>query len=221
MKHVTVAQTGFLMMAALFAGTAAQAVPLHVTFDGQLSDAGSSAFSLQFDIDTGAAAGSTQIGSCRESDGGGGFTTVPGVYTGFDFSGGISNASFNVDGYANDTLLSTSSFFYSFDFSDICKFYVGFNLEFASGLSIRSSDQVTGQYYLAAATTPSDLFANVLVDSYGGISIGSVLFEDTRIGFITQSNGSVNVVPEPRTLGLFGLGLLGIALGRRRLAAAR
>lgn len=203
--------TGSFLAAALMAGAAAQAVPLRVAFDGQLNDAAGSNFSLQFDLDTAAAAGGAQTGSCR--DGG---TTVAGVYTGFGFSGGISNASFNVDGHAADTMLSGSSFTYGFDFSDLCKFYVGFNLDFASGLSIRSADQVTGRYYLAVDTSPADFFAGVLRDSYGGIDVGSVLFAGERIGFIQNSTGSVKVVPEPLVLGLFGGGLLGVLLLRRQ-----
>ena len=41
----------------------------------------------------------------------------------------------------------------------------------------------------------------------------------TRISHISEFDGGGNGVPEPSILGLLGIGLLGIALGRRRMAA--
>lgn len=85
-------------------------------------------------------------------------------------------------------------------------------------------------YYLLKNSTWHLLFENVIDINWGVVDLNYLLYEleidpnlgdDMMISHIGEFGGDKTSVPEPGTLALFGAGLLGLAMSRRRWAKAR
>jgi len=82
------------------------------------------------------------------------------------------------------------------------------------------------EYFLIKNSTRIALFQNLADLDWGVFDSGllsstmNIPGDNYTISHVTEFNGDSTKVPEPGVLGLLGIGLIGIVLGRRRMATA-
>lgn len=162
---------------------------------------------ITFDLNTAATTNTFTTGSC-----GGGTSNV---YTTFIATGGVSNGSLTWDGVSYG--LKSSEFF--LDSQGACVSDLDLNLTFNNGATFSVPDQPSESPYSASTYTPSQMLATAVLSSYnsGALEGGPVL--DVG-GTLTGPDGfqsTATPVSEPGTLALFAVGLVGLAVSRRRI----
>ncbi len=132
------------------------------------------------------------------------------------------NRSFSLSGLASNTTYSLRIWSYDSQFNNgaISTFYDVTGLSATPTVPGTSIGSITNQTGTAGLTsnTAFSLLADVTTDSTGALFIGSS-FSAGSSGQINAIELSVVPVPEPSTFALAGLGVLGLALLRRRRKA--
>ena len=133
---------------------------------------------------------------------------------GFDTNPDISNAT-STGTYANAVLGGQVST--PFNNVDVCFNAGGSNSCSGSG-GVLDGQTGSGTLSLSFASAPSSLTLSDFFVRYQSITGAGYVTSATGAGTITSSGGSTGgtPVPEPGMIGLFGLGLIGLALMRRR-----
>ena len=138
---------------------------------------------------------------------------------GFDTNPDISSAT-STGTYANSVLGGQVPT--PFNNVDVCFKAGGSNSCSGSG-GVLDGQTGSGTLSLSFASAPSSLTLSDFFVRYQSITGAGYVTSATGAGTITSSGGSTGgtPVPEPGMIGLFGLGLIGLALARRRQTPRR
>lgn len=212
-------------VAALFvfaaAPKAADAAMLQGNFSGIVGEAGTPAIDFGFNLDTSKVTGSVSSGGC-------GSNTNPqphtGIYTGFDLSGGVSDASISIAGVGSSNVLQSAEFTYYSDDQTACTFWSDMYLNFGSGLSVNLQFTPVGFDGLnlppsTGSVTTSQLLADVLAMTYDGkqaVADSEVIVNGQDIGTF-NGKAVVSSVPEPGPFALLVAALASIGFWQLKL----
>lgn len=201
---------------------AADAMILQGDFSGIVGRVGTPAVNFDFTLDTSKVSGTTSVGAC-----GGSYTNPQfgGLDTGFNLSGGVSNASISIAGVGSSDVLQSATFTYYSDDVSACTFWSDMYLNFGSGLSVNLLFTPVGYGLFdfpqnmpptASSTTTSQLLTDVLTLTYNGtqpVTDSMIIVDGQDLGTF---NGKAQVVsvPEPGTLALMVAALAGFGLVR-------
>lgn len=223
MQHATTcikaALAALLVFAAAPKGT--EAAIVHGDFSGIVGEAGTPAVNFDFTLDTSKVTGSTTTGACGQS-----YTNpaYSGLYTGFDLSGGVSDASISIAGVGSSDVLKSAEFTYYSDDVVGCTFWSDMYLNFGSGLSVNLMFTPVGFSTFnypqnlpptASSTTTSALLADVLTMTYNGIqpvADSEVIVDGQDLG--TFNGKAVVSTPEPGPLALMAAALASLGFLR-------